>query len=158
MSPPSNAVGTCAYSVPGSGKWDKCSKVSQSGWSYCTLSIYTDSRKWYRWICLQSWNRDAEVERRPWTCEHRGGSGAWEKWRSSSDIYPLPPVNRCRAGGGHTARAAHLHLRDDLDGWGGKACMQTYSWSTVLYSTNKGQHCKAIMIQQQQQKVVGLKN
>ena len=60
-------------------------------------------------------------------CEHRGGSGAWEKWRSSSDIYPLPPVNRCRAGGGHTARAAHLHLRDDLDGWGGKACMQTYS-------------------------------
>lgn len=48
-------------------------------------------------------NLFAELEqrcrgRRLWTCEHRGGSGAQEKLRRSSDIYPLPRVKQIPSG------------------------------------------------------------
>ena len=101
--------------------------------------------KWYRQICLQHRNRDADLEKgHVDTGERRVGEGRIN-WETSIDIYTLPRV-KCLAGGNllySTRSSAQWSLMTEMDGVGGRGRMEVQEGVALCIHIADSLHCTA---------------
>ena len=51
------------------------------------INVYKESRKMYRWTCLQGRNRDTDIEKKHMDTKEGKGSGM--NWETGIDIYTV---------------------------------------------------------------------
>ena len=121
-------------------EWSKSERQNQIS---CINKHMWHLEKWYRWIYLQSMNRDTDGENKH--VDTGSGAGSGMNWEIVSDIYTLPCVKYMAMAACYKAWRAQLCTLWWPRGWDGKlweedsrgrGYMCTYSWFTLLYSIN----------------------